>query len=284
MKITRAGDTPSAPGPADYFTGTVRVDRLFQAEQPGRAGGAHVTFEPGARTAWHTHPAGQTLIVTFGRGRVQREGGPIEEIRQGDVVWFPAGEKHWHGAAPDVDFFPTSTRHVEQLLQESRAKELYTELPIIHLLPIANRKPPKDGFDFKASLSAMHRGEAPSAAARDSYTMYWADNPHPWRHQCRDGMPPVEDADVIARAEAVLAHELPELRLEPPVVAVPRALLLLLQRPDVRVQRVEDGALGSDAAACAACATESSRASSAWRTPCAGSSRRGSSAPPTSRT
>ena len=102
MKITRAGDTPSAPGPADYFTGTVRVDRLFQAEQPGRAGGAHVTFEPGARTAWHTHPAGQTLIVTFGRGRVQREGGPIEEIRQGDVVWFPAGEKHWHGASPDT--------------------------------------------------------------------------------------------------------------------------------------------------------------------------------------
>ena len=102
MKITRAGDTPSAPGPADYFTGTVRVDRLFQAEQPGRAGGAHVTFEPGARTAWHTHPAGQTLIVTFGRGRVQREGGPVEEIRQGDVVWFPAGEKHWHGASPDT--------------------------------------------------------------------------------------------------------------------------------------------------------------------------------------
>ena len=102
MKITRAGDTPSAPGPADYFTGTVRVDLLFQAEEPGRAGGAHVTFEPGARTAWHTHPAGQTLIVTFGRGRVQREGGPIEEIRQGDVVWFPAGEKHWHGASPDT--------------------------------------------------------------------------------------------------------------------------------------------------------------------------------------
>ncbi|MAS41762.1 MAG: cupin [Rhodobacteraceae bacterium] len=102
MKITRAGDTPSAPGPADYFTGTVRVDRLFQAEEPGRAGGAHVTFEPGARTAWHPHPAGQTLIVTFGRGRVQREGGPIEEIRQGDVVWFPAGEKHWHGASPDT--------------------------------------------------------------------------------------------------------------------------------------------------------------------------------------
>ncbi len=102
MKIIRSGTTPSAPGPEAYFTGTVRVDPLFIAEEPGRAGGAHVTFEPGARTAWHTHPAGQTLIVTFGRGRVQREGGPIEEISQGDVVWFPADEKHWHGASPDT--------------------------------------------------------------------------------------------------------------------------------------------------------------------------------------
>lgn len=102
MKITRSGTTPSAPGPADYFTGSVRIDPLFAAEEPGRTSGAHVTFEPGARTAWHTHPAGQTLIVTFGRGRVQREGGPVEEISQGDVVWFPAGEKHRHGAAPDT--------------------------------------------------------------------------------------------------------------------------------------------------------------------------------------
>ncbi|NVO27244.1 cupin domain-containing protein [Donghicola sp. C2-DW-16] len=102
MKITRSGTNPSIPGPADWFTGTVRVDPMFQAEDPGRVGGSHVTFEPGARTAWHTHPAGQTLIVTFGRGRVQREGGPVEEISQGDVVWFPAGEKHWHGAAPDT--------------------------------------------------------------------------------------------------------------------------------------------------------------------------------------
>jgi quercetin dioxygenase-like cupin family protein len=102
MKITRSGATPSTAGPADWFTGTVRIDPLFAAEAPGRAAGAHVTFEPGARTAWHTHPAGQTLIVTFGRGRVQREGGPVEEISAGDVVWFPAGEKHWHGAAPDT--------------------------------------------------------------------------------------------------------------------------------------------------------------------------------------
>ena len=102
MKITRAGTAPSGKGPADWFTGTVRVDPMFQAEDPGRVAGAHVTFEPGARTAWHTHPAGQTLIVTFGRGLAARDGGPVEEIRQGDVVWIPAGEKHWHGAAPDT--------------------------------------------------------------------------------------------------------------------------------------------------------------------------------------
>ena len=102
MKIIRSGSNPSAPGPQDWFTGTVRIDPLFAAEEPGRTSGAHVTFEPGARTAWHTHPAGQTLIVTFGSGRVQREGGPVEEISAGDVVWFPAGEKHWHGAAPDT--------------------------------------------------------------------------------------------------------------------------------------------------------------------------------------
>ncbi|WP_269581258.1 (R)-mandelonitrile lyase [Roseibium sp. Sym1] len=102
MKIIRSGTAPSGKGPEDWFTGTVRIDPLFQAEDPGRTSGAHVTFEPGARTAWHTHPAGQTLIVTFGRGRVQREGGPVEEISQGDIVWFPAGEKHWHGASPDT--------------------------------------------------------------------------------------------------------------------------------------------------------------------------------------
>jgi len=102
MKITRAGSTASTRGPADWFTGTVRIDPLFSAEAPGRAAGASVTFEPGARTAWHTHPAGQTLLVTSGLGRAQREGGPVEEIRPGDIIWFPAGEKHWHGAAPNV--------------------------------------------------------------------------------------------------------------------------------------------------------------------------------------
>jgi len=99
MHITRNGSQPSGTGPAEYFTGTVRVDPLFTAADPARALGANVTFEPGARTAWHTHPLGQTLIVTAGVGRAQRWGGPIEEIRAGDVVWFPPGEKHWHGAA-----------------------------------------------------------------------------------------------------------------------------------------------------------------------------------------
>lgn len=98
MDIKRNGTSPSALGPADYFTGKVRLDTPFKAEAPGRAGGAIVTFEPGARTAWHTHPLGQTVIVTAGLGWAQREGGPIEEIRPGDVVWFPPGEKHWHGA------------------------------------------------------------------------------------------------------------------------------------------------------------------------------------------
>ena len=98
MDIKRSGSQPSGKGPADYFTGTVRIDPLFEAPEPARARGASVTFEPGARTAWHTHPLGQTLIVTAGCGWAQREGGPKEEIRAGDVVWIPAGEKHWHGA------------------------------------------------------------------------------------------------------------------------------------------------------------------------------------------
>jgi quercetin dioxygenase-like cupin family protein len=99
MDIKRSGSQPSGTGPADWFSGAVRIDPLFSAPDPARAAGASVTFEPGARTAWHTHPLGQTLIVTAGCGWAQREGGPVEEIRPGDVVWFPPGEKHWHGAA-----------------------------------------------------------------------------------------------------------------------------------------------------------------------------------------
>lgn len=126
MKITRAGSTPSMKGPADWFTGTVRIDPLFQAEPPGQVAGAAVTFEPGARTTWHTHPAGQPLIVTAGLGRVQRDGGPVEEIRPGDVVWFPAGERHWHGAAPDV-----AMTHIA--IQEAVAGEL-----VIWLEPVSD--------------------------------------------------------------------------------------------------------------------------------------------------
>ena len=100
MEIKRAGSQPSVKGPGDWFTGVVRIDPLFQAPAPARVAGAAVTFEPGARTAWHTHPLGQTLIVTAGFGRVQRWSGSIEEIRPGDVVWFAPGEKHWHGASP----------------------------------------------------------------------------------------------------------------------------------------------------------------------------------------
>jgi quercetin dioxygenase-like cupin family protein len=98
MEIRRAGSQPSGKGPAEWFTGAVRIDPLFGPPDPARAAGALVTFEPRARTAWHTHPLGQTLVVTAGCGWAQREGGPVEEIRPGDVVWFPPGEKHWHGA------------------------------------------------------------------------------------------------------------------------------------------------------------------------------------------
>lgn len=100
MEIKRSGSQPSTKGNADYFTGNVRIDPLFQPKDSARAVGNSVTFEPGARTAWHTHPLGQTLIVTAGLGLAQKWGGPIEEIRPGDVVWFAPGEKHWHGAAP----------------------------------------------------------------------------------------------------------------------------------------------------------------------------------------
>ncbi|HEX8340254.1 MAG TPA: cupin domain-containing protein [Tepidisphaeraceae bacterium] len=100
MQITRNGSGPSAEGPADYFTGVVRIDSPFSGTAPSRVGGATVTFEPGARTAWHTHPLGQTLIVTAGVGWAQAEGGPVEEIRPGDIVWFPPNVRHWHGATP----------------------------------------------------------------------------------------------------------------------------------------------------------------------------------------
>lgn len=100
MEIKRLGFEPTGTGPAEYFTGAVRIDRLVEAPEPARIVAVNVTFEPGARTAWHTHPLGQTLVVTAGVGRVQLWGGPVQEIRPGDVVWIAPGEKHWHGAAP----------------------------------------------------------------------------------------------------------------------------------------------------------------------------------------
>ena len=113
MEIKRGGSQPSGKGTSEYFTGTVRIDPLFEANDPARARGASVTFEPGARTAWHTHPLGQTLIVTVGCGRAQRWGGSIEEIRPGDVISFAPNEKHWHGAAPTTAM--THIAIVEQL-------------------------------------------------------------------------------------------------------------------------------------------------------------------------
>jgi quercetin dioxygenase-like cupin family protein len=100
MQITRAGSQASRPGSQEYFTGSVRIDALFPVREPSRVSAGSVTFEPGARTAWHTHPLGQTLLITSGVGWVQREGGPIEEVRPCDIVWFPPGLKHWHGATP----------------------------------------------------------------------------------------------------------------------------------------------------------------------------------------
>jgi quercetin dioxygenase-like cupin family protein len=113
MDIIPAGSRPSGRGPADWFTGTVRIDPLMNAFDPARVQGASVTFEPGARTAWHTHPLGQTLVVTAGRGRVCRWGGAIQEIRPGDVVWFAPGEKHWHGATADVAMTHVAIQEVE---------------------------------------------------------------------------------------------------------------------------------------------------------------------------
>jgi len=128
MQITRLGTQPSLKGPADWFTGSVRIDPLFPANAPARAAGNSVTFEPGARTAWHTHPLGQTLIVTAGLGWAQCEGGPVEEIRPGDVVWFPPAVKHWHGASATPGMPPIAIQEalagkvVEWLAQVSAAQ------------------------------------------------------------------------------------------------------------------------------------------------------------------
>ncbi len=113
MKITTPGETPTRPAPADYFTGTVWQDPIIQTPAPARLQAVRVSFEPGARTAWHTHPLGQTLLVLSGVGRVQSEGGPIRDIRPGDVVWIPPGEKHWHGASPDIGMVHLAMQEME---------------------------------------------------------------------------------------------------------------------------------------------------------------------------
>ena len=125
MDIKRIGSQPAGKGPAEYFTGTVRLDPLFQCADPARVAGAQVTFEPGARTAWHTHPLGQTLIVIAGFGLAQRWGGPIEEIRPGDVVSIPPGEKHWHGASPTTAMKrPTSWRQERAAASVERGADI----------------------------------------------------------------------------------------------------------------------------------------------------------------
>lgn len=133
MQITRAGTHPSGRGPADYFTGAVRIDPVVTAPAPARITCNHVTFEPGARTAWHTHPLGQTLMVTAGLGRAQTLGGPVQILRPGDVVWIPPGEKHWHGAAPETGMSHLAMQEaqdgvaVDWLEQVSEAD--YTQVP-----------------------------------------------------------------------------------------------------------------------------------------------------------
>ena len=148
IDIKRNGSRPSRKGPEDWFTGTVRIDPLFQAPDPARVGAAQVTFEPGARTAWHTHPLGQTLIITTGLGWVQREGGPIDEIRPGDVIWFAPNEKHWHGATPT-----SAMTHIAiQEALDGKVVEWMEHVSSTTVLPRAMR--------FSASASVVMRGSA----------------------------------------------------------------------------------------------------------------------------
>ncbi len=153
IRIMRSGSQPSRQAPAENFTGSARVDPLFQAAAPARASGSLVSFEPGARTAWHSHPLGQILIVTAGVGRVQRWGDPVEEIRQGDVVWIPPGQKHWHGAAPNS--FMTHIAIVEQLDGKS-VKWMEKVTDAQYLTPVhAQRASTNDGAKSRPSQGAI---------------------------------------------------------------------------------------------------------------------------------
>jgi quercetin dioxygenase-like cupin family protein len=136
MNIKRAGSEPSRKGPAEYFTGAVRIDALCQAPAPARMRAGSVTFEPGARTAWHTHPLGQTLIIMSGLGWVQREGGSIDEVRPGDVVWIPPGEKHWHGASPTTAMTHIAVQEAERTDRQLDGKGQRRAIPDVNIVVI----------------------------------------------------------------------------------------------------------------------------------------------------
>jgi quercetin dioxygenase-like cupin family protein len=163
IRIVRSASQPSRQGPVENFTGSVRVDPLFQAIAPARASGSLVTFEPGARTAWHTHPLGQILIVTTGTGRVQRWGDSAEEIRQGDVVWIPPGQKHWHGAAPNSSMAHIAI--VEQLdgkavdwMERSHPSTMYeTLIPAFSSAQITSQKRDLSFLMCRWALDVLHR-------------------------------------------------------------------------------------------------------------------------------
>ena len=169
MEIKRIGSEPSGKGPDDYFTGRVRVDRLFTAPEPARVAGASVTFEPGARTAWHTHPLGQTLIVTAGCGWVQREGGPVEQIRPGDVVWFAPGEKHWHGATAT-----TGMTHIA--IQESLNGKVVDWMEKVTDEQYRPARPP---------AKHVNRGSSLSEGETDAKAQTWEQRPRGLGHWAR---------------------------------------------------------------------------------------------------
>ncbi len=170
MDIKRNGSEPSGKGPSEYFTGKVRVDRLFNTPDPARVAGASVTFEPGARTAWHTHPLGQTLIITAGCGWVQREGGPVEEIRPGDVVWFSPGEKHWHGATPT-----TAMTHIaiqEALDGIAAALPYMKQQKVGHVINVSSVAGHKVGPGFAVYAATKHAVRALSEGLRQEVKPY----------------------------------------------------------------------------------------------------------------
>ena len=172
MEIKRSGAQPSGKGPAKWSTGTVRIDPLFSPPDPARVSGALVTFEPGARTAWHTHPLGQTLLVSTGLGWVQRDGGAVEEIRPGDVVWFPPGEKHWHGATATTAMEPyRGPRETERLAGRMDGARLGRTISKVSAREARNgernRRPPeREGRCADRRIRLLHKSGRPSPSSR----------------------------------------------------------------------------------------------------------------------